>query len=70
MSEPPETRPIEVDSQRLVSGYKHINTHVKLLATDQQWVHDIPLHNIRFGLRTFRLPPKVVLPLRNLSQFV
>jgi hypothetical protein len=67
MSESTETRSIEVDSQRLISGYKDINTHVKLLATNKQWIHDIPLHNIRFSLRTFRLPPKIVFPLRDLS---
>ena len=68
--EPAEARTIEVDSKGLVASNQNVNAHVKLLATNQQRIHDVPLHDIRLSLWTFRLPSKIVLPLSYLRQFI
>ena len=70
VGEAAEATAVQVHSQWLVVSDQDVDPHVKLLAPDKQRVHDIPLHNIRLGLWAVRLPPEIVLPLRNLRQFV
>ena len=70
MREPSEARSVEIDSQRLIAGDKYVDSHVKLLSSDQKWVHDVSLHDVRLSLWTLWLPPEVILPLRDLSQLV
>lgn len=70
VSETREPGPIEVDRQRLISRAKGVDSHVELFAADQQRVADVPLDDVRFGLRTIWFPAEVVLPLGNLCQLV
>lgn len=65
-----EASSIEVGSKWSVAGDEAINTHVKFLATNQEWIDDVALHNVGFSLRAFWFPPEIVLPLCNLLQFV
>ena len=68
MSEPAEALSIQVDRQRLIRGNQDINTQIKLLATNEQRIHDVPLYNIRLSSRRLRLPPQFILPLGYLLQ--
>lgn len=68
--EPSEAGAIEINDERLVAGTECVDSHVKLLAANQQRVHDVPLHDIGLGLGTFWLPSKVVLPLGDLCKLV
>ena len=70
VGEPSEAGSVEINCQRLVARDKNIDAHVELFAADQKWVHDVSLNDVRLSLRTLWLPSEVVLPLRNLSQFV
>jgi len=70
MSKSTESSSIQVNCQRLLGYYKHVNTHIKLFTTNQKRVHNVSLDDIWLSLRTFRFPSKVILPLGNLSQFI
>ena len=61
---------VKVCSQRSVTCHKAINSHVKFLASNQQRINDIALHDIGLSLRAFRFPPEIVFPLSDLLQFV
>lgn len=70
MGKPTKASSVQVNDQRLVRNHEHINSHIELLASNQQRVHDVPLHDVRLSLRGLRLPPEIVLPLGDLSQFI
>ena len=70
MCESSEAGPIEVDSQGLVACDKYVDSHIELLATDEKWIHDISLYNVRFCLRTLRFPSEIILPLSDLGKLV
>ena len=70
MSESSEAGPVEVDGQRLVACDENIDSHIKLLATDEQGIHDVSLYNVRLCLGTFWFPSEIVFPLSDLCQFV
>ena len=70
MSESSEARPVEIDGQRLVACDENIDSHIKLLATDEQGIHDVSLYNVRLCLGTFWFPSEIVLPLGNLGELV
>lgn len=70
VSEPTEAVPIQVDGQWLVADDQHVDSQIELLATDEERVEDIPLHNIGFSLWRLGLPSELVFPLRDLLEFV
>lgn len=70
MSEPAKACPIEVDSEGRIRSDQDINPHIELLTAYQKRIHDIPLDDITFSLRTFGFPPEIIFPLANLLQLV
>ena len=70
MREPSEPRSVQIDRQWLIASDQYIDSQIELLAAYEQWIHYILLHDVRFRLRTVRLPPKIVLPLADLRQLV
>jgi len=65
-----ETGAIEVYGQRLVRCAQGVDSHVELLAADQQGVTDVALDDVWLGLGAFRFPSEVILPLCNLLKLV
>jgi hypothetical protein len=61
---------VEVDCKRLVGGAESVNSHVEFLASEKQGVSDVSLDNVGFSLRVLGVVAKVVLPLRDLLDFV
>lgn len=51
-----ESRPVEVDDQGLIGDAEDIDSHVELLAPNDQWVHNITLDNIRLAILRAVLP--------------
>lgn len=70
MRETSEATSVEVDSQRLVGGHQHVDSHIKFLTSDQKRVHNISLHDVSLSLRTIGFPTEIVLPLSDLLKFV
>ena len=70
MSETSESGTVKVDSKRLVWSNEYVNTHIELLTSDKQRVHNIPLNNIWLSLGTIRFPSEIIFPLCNLLKFV
>lgn len=68
---------VEIDSQRVVVHDKHVDAQIELLASQQQWTVDVPLHNIRFCqhkssdyCRVVGLPTGITSPVRDTRQFI
>ena len=68
MREPAKAASVEVNCEGLIAGHEHVDSHVELLTTDQEWVHDVALNDVWLGLRTIWLPTEVILPLSYLLQ--
>jgi hypothetical protein len=50
MSESSKPGAIQIDSQRVMGGHQHIDSHIKFFVTDKQWIMDIPLDDVWLGL--------------------
>lgn len=61
---------IQVRGQWCVASYKTVDSHIELLASNQEGVDDVSLHDIWLSLWALWLPPKVILPLCDLLQLV
>lgn len=70
MGESAEALSIQVNGQRLVARTQGIDSHVKLLASDEQGVHDVALDNVWLGLGTLWLPSELVLPLGDVLKLI
>ena len=70
MRESSEASTVQVHCQGLVARHKHVDSQVKLFAANKQWIHDVLLDDVGFGLGTIWLPPEVILPLRDLCELV
>ena len=70
MSEPRESSAVQINSQWRIGSAQCIDSHVKLLTSDQQRIIDVFLDNIGLSLRVFRIVSEVVFPLGDLLQFV
>ena len=70
MGESTKPFPVKIHRQRSIRGHENIDAQVKLLSTDQKWVHDVPLHDVRLGSWGLGLPPQFVFPLRDLLKLV
>jgi len=70
MCEPTEAAAVKINIKGLVRCYENVNAHVKLFASDQEWIHYVFLNDIGLGLWGLCLPPEVVLPLSDLLKLV
>jgi hypothetical protein len=72
-----EAASVQVERQGVVVGAEDVNAHVEFLASDQQRVVDVALHNVRLCLllglayaRVVRFPAEVAFPVADLTDFV
>lgn len=70
MSESAETFSVEIDCERLVADDQYINSHIELLSTNEERIHDVSLDNVWLSLWTFWFPSEFVFPLSNMLQLI
>lgn len=70
VSKSAESFSIQINGQWLVANDEYINSKIELFTANQKRVHDIPLDNVRFCLRTLWLPSQLVFPLGNMLKLI
>jgi hypothetical protein len=70
MSKTTESCPIKICCQGWIWSNKAIDSHIKFLSSNQKRINNISLDNVRFSLRTFRLPSEIIFPLSNLLELI
>ena len=66
MCESSEPCPVQVSCQWCVASNKAIDSHIKFLPSNEQWINDVPLNNVGLCLGAFWLPSEVIFPLGDL----
>ena len=70
MGESTESFSVQVDGQGLVRNDKNVDSQVKLFASYQKRIHDVPRYNVWLSLRTIWLPPQLIFPLSDVLKFI
>ena len=50
MSEPSESRPVEIDGEGVVRSDEDVDPHIELFVSDEKRIMDVALYDVRFWL--------------------
>jgi hypothetical protein len=65
-----KTSPVQVGSKWCVTSNEAVDSHIKFLPSNKQWIDDVPLYYVGFSLGALRFPSEIIFPLSDLLEFV